>query len=134
MKFNTIVQFLTESKKKILVVGDIFLDEYLYGKATKISPEKPVPVFQYNSSKFYLGGAGNVVHMLANLQVNVGILGLVGIDKNANEIKKILSKNKYIQNHLIFNKNYKTIKKTRILSDSNHIVRLDYEDLILVQK
>lgn len=131
MKFNTIVQFLTESKKKILVVGDIFLDEYLYGKATKISPEKPVPVFQYNSSKFYLGGAGNVVDMLANLEVNVGILGLVGIDKNANEIKKILNKKKYIQNHLIFDKNYKTIKKTRILSDSNHIVRLDYEDLVI---
>src|SRR5471030_3284041 len=68
------------SKSRIIVIGDLMLDEFLWGKVTRISPEAPVPVVDVQQRKYYPGGAANVARNLASLGAQVGVAGVVGED------------------------------------------------------
>ena len=84
---------LNLKNKKILVVGDLMLDRYWIGNATRISPEAPVPVVTIQNVSDRLGGSGNVGLNLAKLGVTTSILGVVGSDEGADKIERLLQLN-----------------------------------------
>ena len=67
---------------RIVVIGDIMVDAFRYGSIDRICPEAPVPVFKYDNCNFELGGAGNTAHYLANFGACVGLIGMVGNDRD----------------------------------------------------
>ena len=81
---------------KVLVVGDIMLDSYLFGDAHRISPEAPVPIIRVENEKNLLGGAGNVARNIKSLGANPMLIALTGNDRNADELEH-LSLNENIQ-------------------------------------
>ena len=114
---------------KILLVGDFFLDEYIYGKVERISPEAPVPIINVEKKDFNLGGAGNVCNNLINLGCNISVFGQVGKDLNGKIILNELKKTKKVKNNLQILSKIKTIKKTRIINKNKQIVRIDDEQI-----
>src|SRR5437763_15837289 len=77
-------------RSPVVLVGDLMLDRYLYGNAERLSPEAPVPVLHYQKEEIRLGGAGGVAANLATLGAIVRVVGVVGTDANAYEVKKHL--------------------------------------------
>ena len=120
-------------KKKILVIGDLILDEYINGNITKISQEAPIPIININpklNSKFILGGASNVAANIKSLGHNVKLVGMIGECHSSHQIKTLLKKKK-ISHHLIKHKNYNLTKKTRILVKQSQVVRMDKDAINL---
>jgi len=113
---------------KILVIGDVMLDHYVYGSVTRISPEAPVPVVLKGDDKFYLGGAGNVFSNIISLGGNSNLLSVVGEDPNG-EMVQSLVKNQIEDNQdLLFRTtSRKTTTKTRIMSGHHQMLRIDDE-------
>ncbi len=116
------------SQRKILVIGDLMLDEYLWGKVQRISPEAPVPIIELNHEEYRLGGAANVALNLAALGAKVELLGVCGKDSHAKILKKLLVKHKIGISGLVQDDTRPTTLKTRIGAVSQQIVRLDRED------
>ena len=112
---------------KILCIGDIMLDKFVYGKVNRISPEAPVQVLNLKETKEMLGGCGNVVANLATLGCDTRYIGIVGNDSNGRKIAKLLH-NVGSHFHLLKLNDYKTIVKTRYIAGNNHILRLDEEE------
>lgn len=123
--FSTVVHCFKEVKA--LVIGDIMLDRFMYGKVERISPEAPVPVFRYKNEKVMLGGAGNVVANLTALGCQVRFLGVVGQDNTALQVQELLAETG-AKAHLLKLKNYPTTVKTRLIANNNHLTRIDMED------
>jgi rfaE bifunctional protein kinase chain/domain len=115
------------AKKNILVIGDIILDAYIYGKVDRISQEAPVPIVAIDRKKFKPGGAANVALNLSGLGANVQLLGVTGDDNNARELQNCFQDPENIQLHLVKDKSRSTIVKTRIIADGKQVVRLDEE-------
>jgi rfaE bifunctional protein kinase chain/domain len=120
------------SKVKILVIGDFILDEYLYGKVERISPEAPVPVIWIQSEKVTLGGAGNVVKNLSALGVQSFVLGRSGIDSNSKTLISLLENENVKKNnmHFLQNPELPTIIKTRVIGGHQQVCRVDREKII----
>ena len=116
---------------RILVIGDIMLDRFIYGNVERISPEAPVPVFKYKSEKEMLGGAGNVVANLAKMGCMVKFIGIIGRDESGEKIAKQL-KEIGAHVHLLKLENYQTIVKTRLIAGNNHLTRVDQEEILPV--
>ncbi len=121
---NTIETFKTKS---ILVIGDIMVDEYIWGDVNRISPEAPVPVVVAKQETKIPGGATNVVNNLIGLNSNVLICGVVGKDENARFIKKYLSRKKVNVEGIITEEGRYTSLKTRIIAHNQQVVRVDRE-------
>ncbi len=113
--------------QNILVIGDSILDEYWEGKVDRISPEAPVPVFEYISTRKVLGGAANTANNIRSLGGNVSLISLVGKDSNAKELIKLCN-NSGINTEFIMNDNYRpTTTKTRVMVGKNQLLRIDQE-------
>ncbi|PCJ17198.1 MAG: D-glycero-beta-D-manno-heptose-7-phosphate kinase [Candidatus Cloacimonadota bacterium] len=120
--------------QKILVIGDLMLDEYLWGKVTRISPEAPVPIVEVSKEEIVLGGAANVANNLVALGVSTHIMSIIGDDSNGLQLIDLLKKNN-IQTDLIQqSKNRKTTIKTRVGASQQQIVRIDREQTNSVSK
>ncbi len=117
------------SEVKILILGDIMLDKYIWGDAAKISPEAPIPVFNVRKRSECLGGAGNVAANLIGLGCNVTIIGVCGQDDAGNDLEKNLHLKK-IGNRLCRDDSRPTITKTRIIARGQQLIRLDEEKII----
>jgi len=115
------------SDRKILVVGDIILDHYIYGNSRRISPEAPVPVINFGDEFYGCGGAANVAVNLMNLGAEVKLCGRIGKDDWGRKIKELLRKEEFLVKDLIVAKDYSNPVKTRLISDGQQIVRLDRE-------
>ncbi len=128
------VQEILEGFKslKILVVGDVILDRYVFGKVERISPEAPVPVVEVQREEFRLGGAGNVANNLASLGVKTYLLGVVGQDYGRHIIKGLL-KESGIEDLLVEDQARPTTEKTRIVALSQQLLRVDSESRKLVE-
>lgn len=111
---------------KILVLGDIILDEYNFGEVSRVSPEAPIIVHKYKKKEIYLGGAANVANHLRYNYNNVSICGLLGVDNNSKIIKNLLKKNKIFSECVENNKYFNSIKK-RFISQNQSILRHDKE-------
>ncbi len=113
---------------KILVVGDLMVDHYLYGSCDRVSPEAPVQVVDIKSEENLLGGAGNVVNNLLSLGAKVGVCSVIGFDEAGEFIKKRLEEKQVTTELLITSKDRPTTKKSRIIAQHQQIVRVDKED------
>lgn len=115
-------------EKNILVVGDLMLDRWTFGRISKLSPEAPVPVVEKTHQTLTLGGAANVAHNIAALGAHVGIAGVIGNDHNGSEILTLLINKKIPTDGIYIQKNRPTTEKHRIVSGENHqLLRLDLE-------
>ncbi len=119
------------SKVRVLVIGDIMLDHFIYGGVERISPEAPVPIFRVKKEKQMLGGAGNVVANLLALGCQCDFVGIIGNDMNGGKISGLLS-NIGAHAHLLKLSDYSTIVKTRLIAGSNHLARVDREEILPV--
>jgi len=113
-------------KPKILVIGDLMIDHYLWGKTDRISPEAPVQVIDVQKETTVLGGAGNVVNNLTALGSEVSVISVVGEDTISKELTTMLES--IGANHYLVSENTrKTTKKSRIIASAQQIVRYDHE-------
>lgn len=117
------------SNVKTLVIGDIMLDRFIYGKVERISPEAPVPVFKLSHEKTMLGGAGNVVANLVALGCKTTFIGITGNDANGAKVSGLLRQIS-AHSHLLQISNYPTIVKTRLIAGNNHLLRADQEEMM----
>lgn len=115
------------SRSTVLVIGDLMIDQYLWGKCERISPEAPVPVVDIQKESATLGGAGNVINNLQDLDLDVIVLSVVGDDDPADEIREMFVKRNISTDHLIVEKGRKTSKKTRIIATHQQMLRYDRE-------
>jgi D-beta-D-heptose 7-phosphate kinase / D-beta-D-heptose 1-phosphate adenosyltransferase len=115
------------NKTKILIVGDLMLDSYWKGSVSRVSPEAPVPIVHIGIQEDRAGGAGNVALNAAKLGANCHLIGLVGNDSVAERLEIILKENQ-VQYNLLKVDGFKSINKLRILSQSQQLIRLDFED------
>lgn len=114
--------------KKILIVGDLMLDEYLMGKTTRISPEAPVPIVEVDSVSYVPGGAANAAANIKSLGDHTVLVGVVGKDENAQKLISLL-KNRGIKTYGILEDTKRpTTLKSRIISQNQHVVRVDKEN------
>ncbi len=110
----------------ILCIGDVMLDHFLYGSVERISPEAPVPVFNYKNEKKMLGGAGNVVANLHSLGCSTDLICFIGNDKAGNDVVNMLQA--VCRSPLAIPVDgHPTIEKTRIIAGNNHLLRIDTE-------
>jgi D-glycero-beta-D-manno-heptose-7-phosphate kinase len=113
--------------KKILVLGDIMLDHYIWGSVERISPEAPVPVLDVHKEEYRLGGAANVALNLKALGAQVYLCGVLGKDATGSLVRNLLKKNGINQEALIIEAKRPTTRKTRIGAANQQIVRIDHE-------
>ena len=113
--------------KRILVVGDVGIDRYLFGEVDRISPEAPVPVLRVTKEETKLGMSANICHNLDSLGVPSSILSIIGKDDNALSLKNLLGNVNAKCDYLLEDKGVTTISKDRILTNVQQICRVDHE-------
>ncbi len=120
--------FNSNERPKILVVGDLILDEYVWGGVHRISPEAPVPILETRSENLALGGAANVANNLVGLGCEVHLCGAIGQDEKGDKLLQTIH-NRSIQTEGIFRFVHRpTTSKMRIIAHSQQILRIDKED------
>lgn len=126
-KLKDLVQLY--SQKHLLVIGDVMLDEYIWGTVDRISPEAPVPVVTVSKREYHSGGAANVARNLHGLGANVTLVGLTGDDAAGKTLLNILDKDNGIHFLPIEDNQRVTTVKTRVIAHDQHVVRLDDEKI-----
>ena len=114
-------------RPRILVIGDVILDRYIHGAVNRISPEAPIPVLEVETRTSLPGGAANVADKLISLRAKVKLIGVVGSDKPADELRSLLKERKISTAGLVATKTRNTTCKTRILSQGSQLLRVDDE-------
>ena len=121
--------FNFEKNINILVIGDLMIDHYLWGKCKRISPEAPVQVVNIDKESSVLGGAGNVINNLRSLGSSVDVISVIGNDLVAVELEVLLKDINVNSNMLIIEENRKTSKKSRLIASQQQILRYDNESI-----
>ena len=124
-RFKDIIQNF--SSKRILVIGDLMLDSYIWGKAERISPEAPVPVIKVDRSNYTPGGAANVALNLNSLSSNSQIIGVVGSDPDGTLLAELLAQEGISSEGIVIDSGRHTTVKTRVIAHSQQVVRVDRE-------
>ena len=117
----------TAAKTRVLVLGDVMLDQFIWGSVARISPEAPVPVLDFERESFMPGGAANVACNLTSLNAHTELFGAVGHDDAARRLKKLLAGQKIGCEGLVVNAARHTSVKTRIVAHKQQVVRIDRE-------
>src|ERR1700693_1130 len=117
------------SKQTILCIGDVMLDDFVYGEVTRISPEAPPPVLRVKHNAVEIGGAGNVARNIAALGATCVFVGLIGDDEAGFILRDALAKLNAIVPELVVDKGRQTTRKVRFVSEhhSAHLMRADWE-------
>lgn len=115
-------------KLKGLVIGDLMLDIYSFGKVERISPEAPVPIIKIEREEFRAGGAANVASNLKTLGAEVSLLGIIGEDENGHILEDLLKSKGIDTSYLLIKKRTRTIVKNRFISRGQQLLRVDHED------
>lgn len=113
--------------KKILVIGDVGVDEYIMGAVKRISPEAPVPVLEVDTEDKRLGLAANVAQNVVSLGGSVELLSVIGSDAGSAILSNLLQNSKVPTDGLILDLSRSTTRKTRIMTGQHHLVRIDHE-------
>src|SRR5579863_1874816 len=124
-KYNNIIRHF--KGKRLLVIGDAVLDQYIKGSVSRISPEAPVPIVLQEESFYTPGGAANVANNLASLGAQVSLVSKIGDDIEGAILKRELLKRKIHTQGIFVDSKIDTIFKTRIIAQHQQIVRLDRE-------
>lgn len=115
-------------RRAVMVVGDVMLDRFIIGSVTRISPEAPVPVVRFHSELTRLGGAANVAHNTAVLGARTTLVGVVGADTAATQVRQLLTAAGLATSGLIEDASRPTVEKVRIIAGRNQqVARVDYE-------
>jgi rfaE bifunctional protein kinase chain/domain len=112
---------------KVLIVGDVMLDRYLWGSVNRISPEAPVPIVNINKTSLALGGAANVAANVAGLGAKPILVGIAGKDAEAEILAECLEKANISSKFLFPINERRTTTKTRLVAHNQHVVRFDHE-------
>lgn len=120
-------QFDQLKNRKILVIGDIGLDEYVMGEVKRISPEAPVPVVEVRSEDQRLGLAANVAQNVVSLGGQAFLISVIGADTAGHQVRQQLNEKGVSDEFLITDRSRPTIRKLRIMAEHHHLVRVDYE-------
>ncbi len=112
----------------VLVVGDVMLDRFIVGRVTRISPEAPVPIVRFESEHVRLGGAANVAHNIAALGGQASLVGIVGADAAAAQLRQQLTAAGVSADGLVEDRSRPTTEKVRVVTERNQqVARIDYE-------
>jgi len=112
----------------VLVVGDVMVDRFIVGRVTRISPEAPVPIVQFESEFVRLGGAANVAHNIASLGGRAALVGIVGADTAAARLRDQLAAAGIAPSGLVEDPSRPTTEKVRVVTERNQqVARIDYE-------
>ncbi len=130
MRYQNQEQMIKEGFPSIhtLILGDVMVDEYVTGKVSRISPDAPIPVFNYGSSKRIAGGASNVAHNVAKLGSSVSMMGIVGEDASGEWLREHLQKAQIDTSGLLSQNCRPTTVKRRFATKSQQLLRVDMED------
>jgi rfaE bifunctional protein kinase chain/domain len=115
-------------KKKIAIIGDLMLDQYLWGSATRISPEAPVPIVDIIDESNRLGGSANVANNISSLNGIAYPIGLIGDDVNGKTLLNLMNDEHFNKDGIIKDSNIPTTIKTRVIANQQHVVRIDHEN------
>src|SRR5947209_13644254 len=118
------------ASKRVLVIGDLMLDEFVWGKVGRISPEAPVPVVQVTGESFYPGGAANVARNLREFVQDVAVIGMLGKDRSGEQLRQLLTAQRIDTSNVIEEEVFRTIVKTRIIALHQQVVRVDREKIV----
>jgi D-beta-D-heptose 7-phosphate kinase/D-beta-D-heptose 1-phosphate adenosyltransferase len=113
---------------RVLVVGDVIMDEFIWGRVERISPEAPVPVVEVDRESLMLGGAGNVVENIVALGGQVVLCGVIGNDVMGRELVRMVRKMNSPTHGLVVEDQRPTTIKTRVVAHSQQVVRVDREE------
>jgi D-beta-D-heptose 7-phosphate kinase/D-beta-D-heptose 1-phosphate adenosyltransferase len=116
------------SSLPVLVVGDLMIDDFIFGRVRRISPEAPVPVLEFDHEEMRIGGAGNVAHNLTALGASVGLIGLTGQDADGDRLLTALGQSRIEAAGVIREPGRRTTKKVRLVTTRHQqVARIDYE-------
>lgn len=125
---NKLIKIIEQFKsKKILVIGDVMLDKYIWGEVTRISPEAPVQIVNVMREEYVPGGASNVAANIAELGAKAWMVGVVGNDETRNKLINETAKKKINSDYLISDPEKRTILKVRVFGGKQQLLRFDYE-------
>jgi len=128
MKLSQLERILDRARsKRIMVIGDLMLDEFVWGKVGRISPEAPVPVVEVTGESFYPGGAANVARNLREFVDHVALIGLFGKDHSGQQLRELLAEREIDISNAVEEGTFHTIVKTRIIARHQQVVRVDRE-------
>jgi D-beta-D-heptose 7-phosphate kinase/D-beta-D-heptose 1-phosphate adenosyltransferase len=117
------------AEARVLVIGDLMLDEFIWGKVSRISPEAPVPVVNVTGETYYPGGAANVARNLREFGAETSLLGIVGDDRNGERLCRLLAEAGIDTSGVQCSDSGHTTVKTRIIARNQQVVRVDREQL-----
>jgi D-beta-D-heptose 7-phosphate kinase/D-beta-D-heptose 1-phosphate adenosyltransferase len=113
---------------QITIVGDVMLDEFIFGRVNRISPEAPVPILEFDHDEIRIGGAGNVAYNLQTLGASVELIGVVGKDADAEKVLDALKRSRIGVAGVVHDPDRRTTKKVRLVTTRNQqVARVDYE-------
>lgn len=124
MPTDTIARFASQ---RVLVIGDVMLDEFLWGKVSRISPEAPVPVVEVTGESYYPGGAANVARNLREFTERVSVMGLSGADAYGDRLRALLTESGIESSGVQRDAGAVTTVKTRVIARNQQVVRVDRE-------
>jgi len=122
------------SKCSVIVVGDAMVDHYIWGDASRISPEAPVPVVNVHREEYRPGGAANVAANVVGLGGNAELVTFYGRDFAGNILEALAKKYSYGFSRSVALENVKTVRKTRVVARAQQIVRVDWEEKLILEK
>jgi len=135
MNLDRLKQILDRAaSRRITVIGDLMLDEFVWGKVGRISPEAPVPVVEVTGESFYAGGAANVARNLREFVDHVAVIGMLGKDRSGRQLRKLLADQNIDTSNSIEEESFCTIVKTRIIALHQQVVRVDREKFAIPSK
>jgi rfaE bifunctional protein kinase chain/domain len=130
MNLNRLDEILSRTAaKRIVVIGDLMLDEFVWGKVGRISPEAPVPVVQVTGESFFPGGAANVARNLREFVDHAAVIGVVGKDRGGRQLRTLLGEQNIDTAATVEDSNLQTIVKTRVIAGHQQVVRVDREQI-----
>jgi D-beta-D-heptose 7-phosphate kinase / D-beta-D-heptose 1-phosphate adenosyltransferase len=128
MQQNELIAILDRAHAaRILVLGDVMLDQFIYGSVARVSPEAPIPVLDVSHSKYSAGGAANVARNVASIGAQATLIGVAGADQWAEDLKAQIQSSPGIDAHLVIDSERPTTVKTRYVADGQQVLRADRE-------
>jgi D-beta-D-heptose 7-phosphate kinase/D-beta-D-heptose 1-phosphate adenosyltransferase len=119
--------------RRIAVIGDVMLDEFIWGHVSRISPEAPVPIVEVQQEEFFPGGAANVARSLRALGARVELVGRIGNDAGGKQLRALLRAEGIGTRHLVVSQSVPTTVKTRIVARPQQVVRVDRERIVSLE-
>src|SRR5512132_33992 len=131
MNLNRLEQILGRAaSKRIIVIGALMLDEFVWGKVGRISPAAPVPIVEVTGESLYPGGAANVARNLREFIDHAAVIGMLGKDRSGRQLRELLAEQKIDTSSAIEDERFCTIVKTRIIALHQQVVRVDREKIL----